>query len=82
MISDNSALSDGVVRVANRAALFEAIHDHFGRGDQRGLDFLFLHIIRAHGCDKSAGPDVVFAHEKFIRGRARDTNVALLNCAC
>jgi hypothetical protein len=70
-----------VVRVANRTTLFEAISDYFGRGDQRGLDLLFVHIIRAHGCDESAGPDVIFAHEKFIRSRAGDTNIALLNCA-
>src|SRR4029453_19383834 len=77
----NQALSDGVWGVAARTTLFETISDHFGRGDQRRLDFLFVHIVRAHGCNESAGPDVVFAHQKFIRSRAGDTHIALLNCA-
>src|SRR5262249_24376163 len=46
------------------------------------IDFLFMHIIRAHSCDESTVPDIFFAHEKFIRSRAGDTKIALLNCAC
>ena len=71
-----------MMRLTYRARLFQTVGDNFCRGDQSGVDFLFVFVVRANCCDKGTGPDILFAHEEFVRSCAGDTYIALPNCTC
>jgi len=74
----HQTLSNRVVRVPDGAGLLEAVGNDFGGRHQRRIDFLFVGIIRADRRDECAGNDVFLAHEEFVRCRAGNANVALL----
>ena len=65
-----------MVRIADRANLFETVCDNFRRREQGGIDFVFVRIIRADGRDKRPGSNVFFVNKKFCRRRAGDNDVA------
>ena len=74
----HQAAGDGVMGVADRAGLVEAVGDDFRRSHQRRIDFLFVSVVGADGGDEHSRRQVFVAHEKFSRGRACDANVAAL----
>src|SRR5215472_12890398 len=68
-----------MLRIADRANLFEIVCDNFRRRQKRWIDFLFVRIVRTDGSDKRSGGDVSFVNIKFRRRRAGNNDVAALD---
>src|SRR5262245_44350480 len=68
-----------MVRIADRADLFETVCHNFRQRQERRIDFLFVRIVRTDGGDKGSRSNVFFVNIKFYRRRAGDNDVAALD---